>query len=266
MILKFFLKSMLIITLAITLFFISACDTLSVTKKGEQLYQVSTIDALLAGLYDGDLHVSDVQQNGDFGLGTFDGIDGEMIVHDGTVYQVLSTGAVVKADVDMGVPFASVHHFLSDFNTTLKEIKSYDALKLALNSYTQCKNYPCAFKIQGTFNYIKARSAPKASKPYPPLAEYITENQNFFTSKNINGTLIGYSLPGYFKQLNVSGYHFHFISDDKKFGGHVLELVLKDASLELDRLFDVRLKLLRTSEFEKSTLQSQENDLDKVEK
>ncbi len=266
MIWKKFFKWIVIIIVPITLLLISGCNTLNITKKGEQLYQISTIDALLAGLYDGDLHVSDVQRNGDFGLGTFDGIDGEMVVHEGIVYQVLSTGAVVKADANTGVPFASVHHFLSDFNATLKEIKSYDALKSVLDNYTQCKNYPCAFKIQGTFDYVKTRSAPKASKPYPPLAEYITENQNFFTSEHINGTLIGYALPGYFKQLNVPGYHFHFISDDKKFGGHVLQVSLKNATLELDRLFDVKLKLLRTSEFEKSTLQSEEDDLDEVEK
>lgn len=266
MILKKIFKWMVIIVLPTTLLFLSGCNNLNITKKGEQLYQISTIDALLSGLYDGDLHVSDVQEHGDFGLGTFDGIDGEMIVYEGIVYQVLSTGSIVKADANKGVPFASVHHFLSDFNATLEEVKSYDALKLVLNSYTQCKNYPCAFKIQGTFNYVKTRSAPKASKPYPPLAEYITENQNFFTSENINGTLIGYALPEYFKKLNVPGYHFHFISDDKKFGGHVLELSLKNASLKLDRLFDLKLMLLRTSEFEKSTLQSEEDDLDEVEK
>ena len=257
--------------LPLSLLFVSGCNNsnlseIQIVKKGEQLYQVSTIDALLAGLYDGNLHVKDVQENGDFGLGTFDGIDGEMIVHEGTVYQVLSTGSIVKADADRGVPFASVHHFLSDLNATLESISTYDALKSALDRYTQCKNYPCAFKIHGTFNYVKARSAPKASKPYPPLAEYISENQNFFTAKDVTGTLIGYALPAYFEKFNVPGYHFHFISDDRSFGGHVLEVSLKNASVELDRLFDMKLMLLRTPEFKKSTLQSEEDDLDEVER
>jgi len=255
------------IILCITLLFISGCNNSNASiKKGEQLYQISTIDALLAGLYDGDLHVSDIQEHGDFGLGTFDGIDGEMIVHNGIVYQVLSNGSIVTANAHTGVPFASVHYFLSDLNASLEDIKTYDDLKSALNMYSQCKNYPCAFKIHGTFNYVKARSEPKVSKPYPPLAKYINENQTFFKAKDINGTLIGYALPKYFKKLNIPGYHFHFISDDKKFGGHVLELSLKNASLELDRLFNFKLILLRTLEFENSTLQSEEGALDKVEK
>jgi acetolactate decarboxylase len=235
-------------------------------QRGEQLYQISTINALLAGIYDGDLQVKDVKKNSDFGLGTFNGINGEMIVHEGAVYQVLSNGSVVEADDNTGVPFASAHFFLADINSTIQDINSYNTLKSKLNLYTQCKNYPCAFKIHGTFNNIKVRSEVKASKPYPPLAEYMSKNQKFFTAKNIKGTLIGYDLPQYFEKLNVPGYHFHFISDDKSFGGHVLELSLKTATLQLDQLFKFNLVLLRNTEFTTSDLKTKKSDLDKVEK
>lgn len=233
---------------------------------GEKLYQVSTIDALLAGHYDGDKKVADIRSNGDFGLGTFNGIDGEMVVHDNVVYQVKSTGKVLKADNDIGVPFASVHFFKSDLSGSLKNIDSYKNLKVLLDDYKECKNYPCGFKIKGTFGYIKTRSAPKASKPYPPLVEHIVKTQNFFEEKNIKGTLIGYRLPKYFAKFNVPGYHFHFLSDDKKFGGHVLELSLQNAQMHLDKLYDLDIALLRMDEFEKGVLKVGNDDLEKVEK
>ena len=259
--------------LSIFIIFFTACNNSDAEPPlategsvGIELYQISTIDALLAGIYEGDFNVSDVASHGNFGLGTFDGIDGEMIVHNGIVYQVLYTGEVREANLSTGVPFASAHNFLADKTAYLSKIHTYDALKITLNTYAQCKNYPCAFKIHGTFDYIKTRSEQKASKPYPPLAEYISQNQKFFTANNISGTLIGYALPKYLENLNVAGYHFHFISDDLSFGGHVLELSLADATMQLDRLFKVNLALLRTPEFENSTLESAKNDIDKVEK
>lgn len=49
------------------------------------LYQVSTINALLEGIYDGDTSYGELKQHGDFGIGTFSGLDGGMIELDGTV-------------------------------------------------------------------------------------------------------------------------------------------------------------------------------------
>ncbi len=231
-----------------------------------KLYQVSTIDALLAGYYDGDKTVQDIKSHGDFGLGTFNGIDGEMILYKGIVYQAKSTGEIIKVDNNIGVPFASVNFFDSDYDEKIKDIKSYEELKTFLNQYNICKNYPCAFKIKGEFSYIKTRSAPKASKPYPPLVKHITQTQNIFERNNIKGVLIGYYLPSYFAKFNVPGYHFHFLNEDKNFGGHVLQLAIKDASIFLDRLYDIDLALLQTKEFEKGEIKVGKDDLEKVEK
>jgi len=236
------------------------------SKSSDSLYQISTIDALLAGYYDGDKTVADLKAHGDFGLGTFNGLDGEMVVYKGVVYHVKSTGEVKKADDKVGVPFAAVNFFKTDKKESLSNIASYLKFKKALDNYKECKNYPCAFKISGEFSYVKTRAAPKAHKPYPPLAEYITKTQKFFEAKNIKGTLIGYKLPKYFAKFNVPGYHLHFISDDKKFGGHVLEVALKNGSVELDILHDVDIKLLQTDEFKKGDIKVGKDDLDKVEK
>lgn len=250
---------------ATVLVFLLGCGAQS-GESTNTLYQVSTIEALLAGVYDGDKKVRDLHEHGDFGLGTFNGIDGEMIVYEGRVYQVRFDGNVSVASENTGVPFASVHFFFSDQIETLANLTTYDALKSELDTYKQCNNYPCAFKIHGTFNHVKVRSEPKASKPYPPLAEYISENQTFFNATNIKGTLIGYKLPQSFEKLNVVGYHFHFLSDTKSFGGHLLEVSLKNATVELDQIYDLKLDLLRTQTFEEADLETDEGDLDTVEK
>jgi len=253
------------IILAALLYGCGSSESSAVDREGS-LYQVSTITALLSGIYDGDVNVGNVAEHGDFGLGTFDGIDGEMVVYDGVVYQVRYDGNVTVAHESTGVPFASVHHFISDRNGSLGAVASYQALEEALNEDTECRNYPCAFRIHGQFKSIKVRSEPKASQPYPPLSAYITENQTFFNAADINGTLIGYRFPEYFSNINVSGYHFHFLSDERTFGGHVLELSLDQALLERDLLPYFELALPRTAAFSESNLSSDEAAVNQVER
>lgn len=237
-----------------------------VFAQTDKIYQISTIDALLAGYYDGNKRVLDVKKHGDFGLGTFNGIDGEMVVYKGIVYQVKSTGEVLHVKNTLGVPFASVHFFKVDKIQTLKNIQSYKQLKSFLDTFSQCQNYPCAFLIEGNFKYVKTRSAPKASKPYPPLAKHIIKTQKIFEKEDVQGALIGYRLPSYFAKFNVSGYHFHFLSKDKQFGGHVLELNLQNAKMSLDILHDIDISLLKTPEFETGKIEVDEKDVNKVEK
>jgi alpha-acetolactate decarboxylase len=75
------------------------------------LFQVSTSGALVAGLYEKEVDVKSILEHGDFGLGTFANLDGEMVVLDGRVYQVQGTGRVSEASPDAGAPFAVVTRF-----------------------------------------------------------------------------------------------------------------------------------------------------------
>ena len=43
------------------------------------IYQTSLMSALLSGVYEGETTMADLLQHGDFGLGTFNHLDGEMI-------------------------------------------------------------------------------------------------------------------------------------------------------------------------------------------
>ena len=74
------------------------------------LFQVSTIDALLSGVYDGDVTIGELRKRGNFGLGTFNKLDGEMLAVDGRYYQIKADGVASGAAVHE-TPFASVVRF-----------------------------------------------------------------------------------------------------------------------------------------------------------
>src|SRR6202158_1160555 len=60
--------------------------------EDKTIFQTSTVDALMEGASQGDMTMGELKTHGDFGLGTFDGLDGEMIELDGKVFQVRADG------------------------------------------------------------------------------------------------------------------------------------------------------------------------------
>ena len=92
------------------------------------MFQVSTSGALVEGLYQGAVTVGDLRRHGDTGLGTFEDLDGEMILIDGHCFQARSDGTVVEAPDDALTPFASVVNFAADSTADLAAIGSYAEL------------------------------------------------------------------------------------------------------------------------------------------
>lgn len=200
----------------------------------DTVMQISTIDALVAGLYDGTMSCDRLLQYGDLGIGTFDHLDGEMLVLDGTVYQVKADGRVYTPDRKITTPFAAVCRFGVDDTITLKKGMDFKELEEMIDTSISNKNLFYAIKITGTFSYMKTRSVPAQDKPYPPLAE-ATKNQSVFEMKNVSGTIVGFRCPTYVKGVNVPGYHLHFISDDRARGGHILGLETDTGICAIDR-------------------------------
>lgn len=233
----------------------------------DTVYQTSTIDALLAGVYDGDLTLKQVLEHGGFGIGTFDHLDGEMILLDGTVYQVKADGKVYTPAKTMKTPFATVCRFSKDGASVIDAGTDFDSLMALIDKQAPNKNLFYAIKITGEFRYMKTRSVPGQKKPYPPLKE-ITKNQPVFEMDNISGTIVGFRCPPYVKGINVPGYHLHFISEDRKQGGHILAFKTSDTRLELDMLDQYFLKLPSNAEDFALTDLSKDRakDLEKVEK
>ncbi len=204
-------------------------------QNKDQLFQVGTVNALLAGAYDGIMETEELHSSGNFGLGTFDKLDGEMIVYEGNIYQVRYDGKVIKNDVPALTPFAAVVNFNSDEHFEISSIDSFENLVKVLSNKIENRNLPSAVEINGTFEYVKVRSVPAQKKPYPTLAEAAKE-ESVFEYENIEGTLIGFFMPEYFKSFNVPGLHVHFLSLDEMKGGHLLDLKLKKGISEIDIL------------------------------
>ncbi|MBN1553219.1 MAG: acetolactate decarboxylase [Phycisphaerae bacterium] len=218
--------------------FLPGCDE----PGKDQMYQVSTLQALMLGLYDGDTTVEQLRQRGNHGIGTFNALHGEMALLEGKVYRVDSDGKVTEVSPETKTPFACVTMFEPDVEYPLSGGRDYEQLKTALDAWLPTTNLPYAVRITGTFQYVKTRSVPKQSKPYPPLAE-VAKTQPTFEFENVEGIMLGFRLPEYLAGVNMAGYHLHFLTKDRKGGGHVLEFNASNAVVEADDCTGLFLKL-----------------------
>ena len=199
----------------------------------ETLVQISTIDALLNGVYDGVMTMGTLEEYGDFGIGTFESLDGEMVGFDSNFYQVKADGIAYAVSDSMKTPFACVTFFDEDREEKVPEHLSYPQLQEFLDALLPTGNIFYAIKIEGTFSYMKTRSVPGQQKPYPPLVE-VTKNQPVFEFNDIQGTIAGFRCPTYVDGVNVPGYHLHFLTGSKDAGGHILEFETKEAVASID--------------------------------
>jgi acetolactate decarboxylase len=204
-----------------------------VSRYRETLTQISTIGALLNGAYDGVMDYKTLKTYGDFGIGTFAGLDGEMVELDGSFYQVKADGIAYPVSGDMETPFAAVTFFDADVEETLPEGLTFTDFPAFMASLLPTENIFYAIKIEGTLTYVKTRSVPGQEKPYPPLVE-VTANQTTFDFTDVKGTIVGFWCPDYASGVNVAGYHLHFLTEDRGAGGHVLEFTIKQASVSFD--------------------------------
>ena len=219
-------------------------------SSADDLFQVSTIDALSSSLYDGVTSVGEIRQHGDFGTGTFEGLDGELIELDGTVYQAKADGTVIKADDAMEIPFAEVKFFRQDLSFDIPGGKNMSDSEQDLGSHLPSKNLIYAIKARGTFPDITVRAIPKQEKPYPLLAD-ASRQESILHLKNSTGTLVGFYFPASFSGVNVPGYHIHYISDDRSKGGHVLDFTgpANGLTVSADQVSEIVISLPTTGDF-----------------
>ncbi|MEH2460650.1 acetolactate decarboxylase [Nostoc sp.] len=218
------------------------------------LFQTSTISAFSIGIYEGNTSFKELKKSGNFGLGTVNYLDEEMIGLDGKFYQVKSDGVASVIPDSMTSPFATVTFFKPQTLINLEGQINYKQLQESLDQRLPSKNYPYAIRIKGNFPYLKFRSVPKQTPPYRPLVDVVKEQSIFFELRNVNGTLVGFRTPEYMQGVNVNGYHFHFITANRTTGGHILDGQFKNAKVELDSLSNVEINLPKTAEFSKADL------------
>jgi len=234
--------------------------------EGDTIFQTSTIDALMEGVYDGNFTYGELKKHGDFGLGTLNDLDGEMVGLNGVFYQVRSDGKVFVVPDDARTPFAAVTFFEPDRSLTLAKPLTCNELESYIETLFPSKNIFYAVKIEGSFDHIKTRSVPRQKKPFPPLTE-VVKHQSYFELDKANGTMAGFWFPAYMKDINAAGFHLHFITDDRQAGGHVLDCTVSSVKIEIDYSRDLDLSLPETSGFYNADLtEPSGSDVSSVEK
>jgi len=216
------------------------------------LFQVSTSGALVAGVYDREVSVGAILEHGDFGLGTFANLDGEMVVLEGRAFQVQGTGKVLEAAPDAGAPFAVVTRFSPQFHTDCGPLMSFKDLENCCDRYRVSGNIFYAIRLDGHFTRVRTR----AVNPPSPGTRLVdaTKAQSEFSFTDIDGTLVGLWSPGFSSAFSVQGYHFHFISKDRQHGGHLLDIEAARLYVRIESLTDFHLALPASEAFLKADL------------
>lgn len=241
------------------------------TVNPEAMYQVATLQSLMIGNYDGFISVGELRKYGNIGLGTFDAVDGEMIVLDGTVYQARYDGGVCIADNSLGVPFSTVTTFDADITRSLGKVENMQQLTEQLTAIVEKngKNLIYAVRIDvENCESILVRSELPQTKPYRPLAEALATDQREFTYQDISGTIVAVYFPSFFTAQNTPGWHCHFISADRTKGGHMLNITTTTASqAQLDATPYFSMYMPTAGSFANSDLDKDlSEDIEKVEK
>ncbi|MEM9252355.1 MAG: acetolactate decarboxylase [Planctomycetota bacterium] len=215
-----------------------------------EAFQYSTTDTLLAGLFDGDATAGDALDKGDFGLGIFNGLDDELLVLDGAAYRLTADRTAVRADDDAGLPFYTVCTFDDAAAKPIDvEATAYDTFKAELDAKLDGLNYPHAIKIEGTFRRMIARSTHKEQKSYAPIGE-VMERRVIMDFEDVSGVIVAFRMPSYLAGINTAGYHFHFISDDRTAGGHVMDFDIDAVTVKAMKLTNLDIALPDSHAFE----------------
>lgn len=217
------------------------------------LYQTGTINALLKGHYQGVTTVKQVKEYGTMGLGCGVGL-GEVIGCDGNFYLADGYGNIILLDDNQKTPFLDYIKFRPEISLTINNVKTLNSLEEIIDKKLVSNNIFYAIKIQGTFNSINARSEDVAKLPYQPLAKWLRKHQHKFTEKDVVATIIAFKCPDFVKGISVPGYHLHFITQDKKRGGHVLGLNIETAKVEIQPIYNFNLQLSKHKEYLKSNM------------
>jgi len=204
--------------------------------------QTSTIAALLDGRYDGDVTVGELLKEGDLGVGTLNGLDGELTIVDSQAWQVGVDGAVRRVSDGELTPFAAVVRFSCDevikIDSPLINSELHDLLREHAPRASGCE----ALRIDGLFSRIHARSVPRQSPPYRGLVE-VAAQQVEWTFHDLEATVVGFRFPDCASGVGVVGDHLHFISSDRRCSGHVLGCDVTSGELRIEAVDTLRIEL-----------------------
>lgn len=229
-------------------------QNISKQEISDQVFQYSLFTALANSVYDGNFTVAEVKKKGNIGLGTYNGLNGEMVVCNGKVYHCLANGTVLQPEDSKLIPFTVLKFFESDQSLEIKETTTFSEMKTMIEAELLSSNLIYAFKINATFEYLKCGSANMQGKPYVNTLSEAIADRPTFEWENISGTMVGFWYPEYVGGINLSGFHMHFISDDEQKAGHVMEFRASNLEIGIDVSSGFQLELPETGEFKNKVL------------
>ena len=204
--------------------------------------------ALVNQVYTGDITPAEMLEKGQFGLGTADNLDGELVALNGVVYKIEIDGSLIKAPSNLAAPYMTMFKFNPKKRITLKNVSSLALLGEKLKATMSSKNSFYAYKITGTFNSLKMASAQRVKNDSVPLMEYL-KTRVMYTKQNIKGTLVGLYTPDYLGNISIPGMHFHFVSNDYKLGGHLEGISFDEVTVEIEEINKINLTLPQVGKF-----------------
>lgn len=217
------------------------------------IFQTSLMSALLDGVYDGEMTIGELLGHGSFGIGTFNGLDGEMVVLGGQAWQLRGDGTVAAPSLDEKTPYAVVTNFVPTVSGPLPSGATRAEAGTAIDELLGSANYMYALRITGTFSEVTTRTVTKQHKPYRPMTE-ATDEDAVLRFRDVTGTVIAFRTPLYEQGISVPGCHAHFIDDSRTSGGHVLDFTLAEGKVEVCMCTDLHLQLPLTSQFSDANL------------
>ncbi|CAK9886829.1 MAG: Alpha-acetolactate decarboxylase [Candidatus Erwinia impunctatus] len=234
----------------------STIGALQKERPESVIYQTSLMSALLSGVYEGNITVAELLEKGDFGLGTFNRLDGELIAFDSEVYQLRSDGSAREAELQQKTPFAVMTFFQPQYQHRFSAPVSRQSVHEVIDSQVTSDNQFCALRIEGMFSSAQIRTVPCQQRPYRSMPEVLGQQPVFhFTHRQ--GTLIGFRTPQFMQGINVAGYHEHFITDDRQGGGHLLDYQLEEGVLTFGEISRLVIDFPGDSDFLTTNLQPQ---------
>jgi acetolactate decarboxylase len=238
---------------------------LSYERGGNAVYLSAPINALVEGLFVSNTTVAQIKRHGDFGLGTFNYLDGEMVILDGVVYQVRSDGNVTIAPDADHSPFACTTFFRPDTFEEIEGDNGFKDIETLLDMMLPSPNMLYAIRIDGTFRHIKTRAVAK-SENYIPLVE-ATKNQPVFDFYDCEGCMAGFFTPRFIETITAPGYHLHFLTADRMHGGHVIGCALTKVRIGIQHVPVLKMGLPITLDFLTADLtRDTTKDLEKAER
>lgn len=223
-----------------------------------EIYQTSLISSLIAGVYDGETTMSDLLEHGDFGLGTFNHLDGELIAFESNIFQLRGDGTAQRAKMDQKTPFSVMTFFKPIVSYNFDKVSSREEVHKIIDSIIPSDNVFCAIRIDGTFSHVDTRTVPKQDRPYKPMLEVIAK-QPVFSFDQCTGTIVGFRSPQYMQGINVAGYHEHFITAALTGGGHIQNYRLEQGLVQIGVISKLFVDIPSSVDFLKANLHP--NDL-----